>query len=263
MSRLPGTSERANDQVLQISHLSFAYGGVRAVDDVSLDIPRGAIVGLIGPNGAGKSTLVDCASGVLPGYEGSVRFNGTDISGWPVHRCAAAGLLRTFQVSRLFPQLTTMSNLMVGAQNQQGEGLASAWFRTWRPSQWPLVAKARDLLDRYDLGRLENSFALELSGGQRRLAELARSTMTQPVLLWLDEPFAGVSPTMRDNLVEHLVALRRDQGVTLVMVEHRLELIEAMCDVVFVMANGKVIAKGTMAELRDTRAVVDAYLGMA
>jgi ABC-type branched-subunit amino acid transport system ATPase component len=251
------------DSVLSVAKLSFSYGGVKAVETVSLEVPRGSIVGLIGPNGAGKSTLVDCVSGVLTDYTGSLRFNGIDITRWPVHRCASAGLVRTFQVSHLFPQLTTLSNLMMGAQHQDGEGLFSSWFRSWRPKQGQHVRRARTLLARYDLERLGDAYALELSGGQRRLTELARSTMSEPVVLLLDEPFAGVSPTMRDRLVEHLIALRRDQGVTLVMVEHRLELIEEICDFVYVMAAGKVIARGTMAELRQNQTVLDAYLGTA
>ncbi len=251
------------EPILKVSNLSFAYGGVRAVEDVSLTIPAGAIVGLIGPNGAGKSTLIDCVSGVLTNYVGDVEFNGVTISRWPSHRVARVGLIRTFQTSRLFSRLTTMSNLVMGAQGQVGEDLLGAWFKRWRPHQAPHVGHAFGLADRYDLTKVSELYGAELSGGQRKLAELARGLMASPKMLLLDEPFAGVSPVMRDRLTQQLLALRDDTGISLLMVEHRLDLIDAICDYVFVMAAGKLLAHGHMTELRRNQAVLDAYLGSA
>lgn len=258
------TAQPADDRkpILAVSDLRFAYGGNRAVDGVSLRIPAGAFVGLIGPNGAGKSTLIDCVSGVLPNYTGEVEFNGVRTTRWPSYRVARIGLIRTFQATRLFPRLTTMSNLMVGAQRQLGEQLHAAWFRRWRRHQAPHIRRAFELAEKHDLARVTDHYGSELSGGQRKLAELARSLMPEPVMLLLDEPFAGVSPAMRDRLLQQLVSMRRETGVTVLMIEHRLELIEAMCDYVYVMAAGKVLAEGRMDELRRNQSVLDAYLGV-
>lgn len=255
--------DRQPGHILKVDNLSFSYGGVRAVANVSLAVPTGAIVGLIGPNGAGKSTLIDCLSGVLQNYRGDVHFDGIKTTGWPSHRVASVGLVRTFQTSRLFSRLTAMSNLLMGAQRQVGEDLLGAWFKRWKPHQTPHIQRAFDLSDRYDLTKVRDHYGAELSGGQRKLTELARSLMASPKMLLLDEPFAGVSPVMRDRLTQQLLALRNDTGVTLLMVEHRLDLVEAVCDYVFVMAGGQLLAQGRMAELRSNQAVLDAYLGTA
>ncbi len=245
---------------IEISNLVKSYGGVAAVNGVSLSIPRGAFYGIIGPNGSGKSTLVDCISGVVRDYEGSVQFGGMDITGWPVHKISKLGLLRTFQTSRLFGPMSSLSNVVIAAHDQPGEKFLQAVFGKWRTAQSGPVARARELLVSYGLSSRENAYAAELSGGQRRLLELARLSIMHPVAVLLDEPFAGVSPIQRAQLTRRLMSLK-DAGVTVVMIEHRLELVEQLCDRIGVMAEGRIIAEGTMEELRSDKAVLSAYLG--
>ena len=245
---------------IEVEHLTKSFGGVQAVGDVSLSIPQGSFFGIIGPNGSGKSTLLDCISGLHTSYAGRVSFQGTNITRWSIHKIARLGLLRTFQVSRLFEDMSVLSNVMVAAPDQDGESLGRATFGNWSRSQRESVEKARSLLDHYELERVEQAYASELSGGQRRLLELARLLIMRPLAVLLDEPFAGVSPVNRNRLVTQLQAFTA-AGITVLMVEHRLELVERLCDRVAVMAEGRLIAEGTMNELRQDRVVIDAYLG--
>ena len=255
-------TQTASDQPgLSVTGLCYSYGGANVVDDVGFDIPSGTAVGLIGPNGAGKSTLVDCVSGALTGYTGKVALGGVDVTGWPSHRCAAAGLIRTFQTSRVFPTLTTISNLLLGYRGQLGERLLEAVFRRWRPRQAGYMQHASSVLMGYMLADVVSEPAQSLSGGQRRLLELARALALQPHVLILDEPFAGVNPVLRQRLLAELVALRNTRQLTIVMIEHRLDLIEQLCDDVLVMARGRLIGRGSMTTLRTNAAVMEAYLG--
>jgi len=247
--------------LLDVRGVSFSYGSVHAVSDVSLSVAPGAFVGLIGPNGAGKTTLLDCISGVASPSRGRITFAGTEIQGKPLHAIASKGLIRTFQASRVFSRMSVLSNLMCGPRNQRGEGLLAAILGFGRDDQVASLHKARRMLRQFSLSEVCENLGSALSGGQSRLTELARALMAEPVMLLLDEPFAGVSPENRTRLVQELRALREDDAMTVLMVEHRLEMIEELCENVIVMGEGRVIASGTMSDLRQNRTVVDAYLG--
>jgi len=257
-------NERPSDDrgpILRVRGITHSYGGVQAVAGVDLDVDAGAFVGLIGPNGAGKTTLLDCISGAVRPGGGSVVFRGSDVTGRSLHEIAQLGLVRTFQTARVFGRMTVLSNLMTAPSGQRGERLLRAVFGGWRAQEAAQLADARQMLGRFDIGDSADQYGAALSGGQRRLAELSRSLMVLPAALLLDEPFAGVSPTNRRRLATHLQALSRDHGITVLMVEHRLELVEELCGRIVVMAEGRVIAQGSMADLRRNAAVVSAYLG--
>ena len=239
-----------------------SFGGLQAVDGCSFTISRGSLAAVIGPNGAGKSTMVNVVSGALARQRGRVRFDGSDISGWAPHQIALRGLIRTFQISREFGGMTVLENLLVTVPDQRGERLWNALFRPElsRRHDRELVSQALDVLDTFDLYSLRNDFARTLSGGQKRLLELARAVMAQPKLLLLDEPMAGVNPALIDRLGHHIQRLNA-QGITFVLIEHNLEVVERICDHVVVMAVGRTLATGRMAELRRNPEVVTAYLG--
>lgn len=247
--------------VLEVADIHSSYGGVQAVRGVSFEVRRGECVGIIGPNGAGKSTLLDNVSGMNRDYTGAVRVLGTDVTKWPMHRRSGLSVARSFQSPRMFGRMTVLSNLMVAPQGQHGERLGRALFGGWREGERRRLARARELLDRFGLADHHDSYAAELSGGQERLLELARAMMTSPKVLLLDEPFAGVSPVNRQRLVHHLRLLARENSVSIVMVEHRLQWVEQLCDTVLVMAEGRVIAQGKLADVLRHHDVIDAYLG--
>jgi len=257
------SADTAQHVALKLSGIECSFGGVQAVAGVSFDVMDGEFVGLIGPNGAGKSTLLDCVSGLNRSYRGRVVWDGRDITRWPLHRVAQAGLVRTFQVPRLFRRMTALSNVMVGPRNQLGENLGAVISGSWRRQESELLAEAYRTLRRFDLSYVANNYGSDLSGGQERLLELCRAIMFRPRMLLLDEPFAGVSPTNRRRLADLLTGVWRDEKVTIVMVEHRLEWIEELCNRILVMANGTLIAQGSMADVRKNREVVDSYLGGA
>jgi ABC-type branched-subunit amino acid transport system ATPase component len=234
---------------------------VQAVRDVSFDVAAGSITGLIGPNGAGKSSVLAIVSGFLAPTSGSVHFAGNDVSGHPAYRLARLGLVRTFQLSSEFERLSVIENLLVATPDQRGErlrdALAGRW--RWRAEEDSAVTRARELLARFEIPAKEDDLAGDLSGGQKRLLELARALMAEPKLLLLDEPMAGVNPALIRRIEAHLLALR-DEGLTMLMVEHELGVVERLCDTVVVMAQGQVLSSGTMAELRTNEEVLDAYL---
>lgn len=255
------TTSDAGTVILQVEGLSHSYGGLQAVTNVSFAIRRGTFCGLIGPNGAGKSTLLDCISGRVHGYKGRISFNGADITGWPLHRTAAAGLVRTFQVSRIFQRLSVISDVMVGAPGQVGERVIPALLGTWKADQKRHLDNAVRLLRRFQIADVANNLGSALSGGQQRLVELSRTMMARPAMLLLDEPFAGVSPVARRELVAHLKSLCEGDGVTILMIEHRLDLIEELCDPIHAMAQGELVASGNMTDLRKNDRLISAYLG--
>lgn len=247
--------------LLRVESVAHSFGGVQAVDGVSFDVRRGEFVGLIGPNGAGKSTLLDCISGQINGYRGTIRFDGQDISRLPMFKVARRGLVRSFQVSRVFDRLTVLSNLMAAAPGQKGERLLWAVLGGWRGEEAAHVRRSDEVLDDFQLTPVAQAYASEISGGQRRLVELSRTLLGEPKMLLLDEPFAGVSPANRRKLGDWLLSLNRDMGLTILMVEHRLEQVERLCSTAVVMALGRQIARDSLANLRRDPRVVAAYFG--
>jgi len=250
-----------SDTVLSCENVTLAFGGLRAVDDASLSIQRGTITGLIGPNGAGKSTMVNILSGQLRPQSGRVTFDTADVTGFQAHRIAQRGLIRTFQLSSEFARMTVLENLMV-APRQTGERFWSAVFyrRGWRDQEYELLARAENLLREFGLFSLADEYAGNLSGGQRRLLELARALMAEPRMLLLDEPLAGVAPGRTGQVIDHIVQINQGRSVTVLIVEHSMEVIEQLCSTVLVMIQGQVIAEGSMQQLRENPRVLEAYI---
>lgn len=249
-------------EILQVEGLTHAFGGVNALDDCTFSAPAGQITALIGPNGAGKSTLVNVVSGFYASQQGRVIFDGQDISRWPPYRIGRHGLIRTFQLSRGFGGLTVLENMMVPPQGQSGEQLLNAIFRPAlvRAEEQRRLAKALEMLNTFNLYDKREEYARNLSGGQKRLLEMARALMADPKLLLLDEPMAGVNPALAEQLAQHIVDLR-NTGITFLLIEHNLGIVDQICDHVIVMASGRALATGTMAQVRANQDVVDAYLG--
>ena len=237
------------------------FEGMHAVDGVSIEVMPGRITGLIGPNGAGKSTLLAVLAGTLPASSGTIVFQGEDITRLPAYQRARRGLVRTFQLPSEFAQLTVLENLMVAAPDNRGESLLGALLgkRYWMPDETRLVAQARGLLKRFGMNAKESDYAGTLSGGQKRLVEIMRALMLRPKLLLLDEPMSGVHPSIVDEIAGYLETLR-NEGLTILMVEHELHMVDRLCDPVVVMAQGKVIGQGGMAALRKQPEIVEAYL---
>ncbi len=256
-------STNSGDAILKVENLVKSFGGVAAVNNCSFEVHSGSITGLIGPNGAGKSTVVNLISGAIKPDSGQVLFNGEVISGRAPHEIASKGLIRTFQISKEFPDMTVLENLVVAARNQAGEKLMNVIFRPsiGKREVQKIVDKALLTLDTFGLYPLRNEYAGNLSGGQKRLLELARGIMAEPDLLLLDEPMAGVNPALIEKLGEHIVELNKTLGVTFVLVEHNLEIVEKICNEVIVVALGSTLAVGTMSELRKNQSVIEAYLG--
>jgi ABC-type branched-subunit amino acid transport system ATPase component len=268
---VPRTDERAahpqpgsaadREIVLEALGVSREFGGVRAVANVSFRVRRGTLTGLIGPNGAGKSTLLAMLAGTLRVSAGHVRYLGQDVTHLPAYRRARLGLVRTYQLASEFKRLTVMENLLSAVPANRGDSFrgALAGRQYWRADESTAIAKAMALLTRFGLDAHANSYAGDLSGGQRRLVEIMRALMTEPRVLLLDEPMAGVHPNLARQIGNELSALGAD-GLTVLMVEHELALMEEFCDPVLAMAEGTILAEGTMAELRSHTEVVEAYL---
>jgi branched-chain amino acid transport system permease protein len=249
------------DIVLRAVDVSRDFGGVRAVSGVSLSVRRGTLTGLIGPNGAGKSTLLALLAGTERVSAGQIFYQGQDVTRVPAYRRARMGLVRTFQLASEFKRLTVMENLLSAAPGNRGDSFRGALYgrHYWRHDEEAAVARAASTLARFGLESLANEYAGDLSGGQRRLIEIMRALMTEPQMLLLDEPMAGVHPELARKIGTALVSLCRE-GMTILMVEHELAIMDEFCDPVIVMADGSVLAEGTMTELRDRAEVVEAYL---
>lgn len=248
--------------LLSVDDLTVSFGGVHAVDHLSFTVAVGSITGLIGPNGAGKSTALKVIGGEVRPGSGTVSFDGHDITGGPAHRVARRGLIRTFQLGGEFARLTVLENLLVAVPGMRGATIwgALAGRRWWRASQAAEVSRAREVLASLDLLDKQDAYASDLSGGQRKLVEIARALMSRPRMLLLDEPMAGVNRSLARRIETTLADLRAG-GLTLLLVEHELGSVERLCDNVVVMASGRVIAQGDMGGLRSRREVLDAYLG--
>ncbi|MGH7608849.1 MAG: ABC transporter ATP-binding protein [Candidatus Dormibacteria bacterium] len=257
----PSTPAEAPPSLLAVQGLEQTFGGVRAVAGVSFEVGAGRITGLIGPNGAGKSTTLDMIAGATRPSAGRVSFKGRDITALAAYQRARLGIARTFQASSEFSRLTVLENLLVAAPRLRGERLRGAllgkWY--WRSEEMEVVERARALLERFELADKEDEYAGNLSGGQKRLLEIMRGLMAAPEILLLDEPMAGVNPSLARRIEGYLQELR-DQGLTMIMVEHELATVERLCHPVIVMAEGRVLRQGSMAELRRQREVLDAYL---
>ena len=250
------------DPLLDAQAVVKRFGGVAAVDGMSLQVRRGEIVGLIGPNGAGKTTMFDLLAGSQRPTGGSIRLAGRSIAGLPAHRRLRLGLGRTFQIPRPFPLMSVVENVMLGAQNQAGEAIWRNWLtpRQVARQERAVHAKAVGLLDFVGLTHLAREPARVLSGGQRKLLELARALMADPQLLLLDEPAAGVNPTLLDIIIERIATIRAG-GVSVLLIEHNMDMVTRLCTRVLVMAQGKLLAEGAPdAVVRDPR-VIEAYLG--
>jgi ABC-type branched-subunit amino acid transport system ATPase component/ABC-type branched-subunit amino acid transport system permease subunit len=255
------TAVPAGGPLLAASDVAVHFGGVQALGGVSFEAAAGACTGLIGPNGAGKSTFVNVVSGFLKPDAGRVVFNGQDITQLPPHQRARIGLVRTFQLSRQFGRLTAIENLLVARGRHPAESLAGivAGPRYWRAAEEANVVRARQLLAMFEMSGNADRMASNLSGGERRMLELMRALMTDPLMLVLDEPLAGLSPRWSGRFEEAVGALR-EQGISFLLIEHQLGIVERLCDSVVAMARGKVLSTGTMAELRSQREVQAAYV---
>ena len=247
--------------ILSCSDLTRSFEGVRAVDDVSMSFERGRLTGIIGPNGAGKSTTLAMLAGTLHPTAGTITYRDEDITGVAAYRRARLGLVRTFQLASEFKRLTVIENLLSAIPDQRGDSVKGALLgrRYWGGQEREAVEQAKAMLDRFGLIDLADRYAGDLSGGQRRLVEIMRALMAQPDVLLLDEPMAGVHPRLAHQIGMRLVSLC-EAGMTVVMVEHELSIMDEFCDPVIVMAEGRVLAEGTMETLRAKEEVVEAYL---
>jgi len=258
--RVPGVAKP--DPVLVVDGLRRSFGGVRAVDVAHLEIQRGLITGLIGPNGAGKTTLFNLLTGFDAPDEGTWSLDGESLGRVPAHEVARRGMVRTFQLTKALARMTVLENLMLGGASQRGERLAHALLPLrWRAEEEALRERAEELLVRFRLDHMRDRFAGTLSGGQRKLLEMARALMVEPRLVMLDEPMAGVNPALTQSLLGHVKDLRDREGRTVVFVEHDMDVVFDISDWVVCLAEGRVIAEGPPASIGADEAVIDAYLG--
>jgi neutral amino acid transport system ATP-binding protein len=249
------------DPILVVDGVRRTYGGLVAVDVDHLEIQRGIITGLIGPNGAGKTTFFNLMTGFDAPDRGEWSFDGRSLSGVPAHDVAHSGMVRTFQLTKALARLTVMENMKLGAQDQIGESFFSSLLPArWRSEEAEVEARAEELLDRFSMLHMREEYAATLSGGQRKLLELARTLMTNPSLMMLDEPMAGVNPALTQSLLDHVVSLP-DGGQTVVFVEHDMDVIMNISDWIVVMAEGRIIAEGPPRAIAENDDVIDAYLG--
>jgi ABC-type branched-subunit amino acid transport system ATPase component len=250
--------------LLEIDALRLSFGGVAALDGVSFSVRQGAVTGLIGPNGAGKTTLFNTVSGMYRPSSGRVRFDGHDITGLPPERVTNAGLVRSFQIARGLPTLTVIENLMLYGERQPGETLWKAIVHTsdMRRREALLREQAWQMLGRLELQHVADNLASDLSGGQKKLIELGRVLMRRPRMILLDEPAAGVNPSLARLLGAHIRACR-DDGITFLVVEHNMALIGDICDEVVVMAEGRCLMQGDFESVRNDHRVQTAYMGRA
>lgn len=249
------------DAIFVADDVVRTFGGLKAVDVDHLEIQRGTITSLIGPNGAGKSTFFNVVSGFDTPDEGTWSFQGEDVSKLPAHRVARRGMVRTFQLTKALTRLTARENLMLGATRQVGERFVPALLRfPWRTQEAEIGARADELLERFNLAHMRDEFAGTMSGGQRKLLEMARALMVEPTMIMLDEPMAGVNPALTQSLLGHIQTLR-DEGMTIVLVEHDMDVVMGISDWVTTFAQGRLIAEGRPDDIRRDKAVIDAYLG--
>ncbi len=251
------------DQMIVVEDVHKHFGGFHAVDGASLEIAKGSITGLIGPNGAGKTTLFNVIAGVLPPTSGRVLMQGEDITGLPPHELFHKGLLRTFQIAHEFHSMSCRENLMMVPGDQAGERLWDTWFGRKRIAEQEraLRAKADEVLEFLTISHLADHKAGQVSGGQKKLLELGRTMMVDAKIVFLDEVGAGVNRTLLNTIGDAILQLNKERGYTFVVIEHDMDFIEKLCDPVICMAEGKVLAEGTLAEIKANEQVIEAYLG--
>ena len=257
----PVPGSRKPDPILVADGVTRRFGGLTAVEVDHVEIQRGAITALIGPNGAGKSTFFNLLTGFDRPDDGTWSFNGQSLAGVPSHKVARRGMVRTFQLTKALSRMTVMQNMLLGATGQKGEGFLSAIIPPlWRAQEKANTERAEELLARFKLDKKRDDFAGTMSGGQRKLLEMARALMVGPEMVMLDEPMAGVNPALTQSLLGHVKALRED-GMTVLFVEHDMDMVRDISDWVIVMAQGRVIAEGPPHDIMANEAVIDAYLG--
>ncbi len=249
--------------MLKVENLNKSFGGLQAVRDCTFEIAEGTITGLIGPNGAGKTTTFNMIAGEMAPTSGRIVFQGEDIAGLPTHQMFHRGIVRTFQIPHEFAKMTVLENLMVVPPNQPGEHIFNNWLSvaSVRRREREVQKKAEDALEFLSLTHLRDERAGNLSGGQKKLLELGRTMMTDAKLVLLDEPGAGVNPTLLLKIREMIAQLREDRGYTFCVIEHDMDLIASLCNPVIVLAEGTVLTEGTMKDVRSNPEVLDAYLG--
>jgi branched-chain amino acid transport system ATP-binding protein len=249
------------DPILVADNVTRKFGGLTAVDVAHLEIPRGLITALIGPNGAGKTTMFNLLTGFDQPNTGTWSFDGKNLAGVSPFKVARLGMIRTFQLTKALSLLSVLDNMRIGAQDQPGEGFLQSFLRPiWKKREAQISERADALLKRFKLDEKREDYAASLSGGQRKLLEMARALMGKPQLVMLDEPMAGVNPALTQSLLEHIRGLK-DDGTTVLFVEHDMHMVRNVSDWVIVMAEGKIVAEGPPAQVMKDQAVIDAYLG--
>ncbi|WP_372733426.1 ABC transporter ATP-binding protein [Nocardioides sp.] len=263
VARTPGSAKP--NPILTVDNIVRQFGGMTAVDVDHLEVQRGLITALIGPNGAGKTTFFNLITGfdkpTSAGKGAHWSFEGRTLDKTSASRVARSGMVRTFQLTKSLNRMTVMDNMLLGAQDQAGENLALSMFKpVWRRQEKQIEAKAEELLDRFSLLEKRHDYAGSLSGGQRKLLEMARALMSDPTMIMLDEPMAGVNPALTQSLLGHIQSLR-DDGMTVLFVEHDMHVVRHISDWVVVMAEGRIVAEGSAGSVMAEPAVIDAYLG--
>jgi len=248
------------DPILVADNVTRQFGGLTAVDVEHLEIPRGKITALIGPNGAGKTTLFNLLTGFDKPNSGTWQFEGKNLAGVASYKVARRGMVRTFQLTKSLNAMTVIENMRLGAQKQVGENFLAGLSQIWSSQEAKITAAADKLLERFKLDAKRDDYAGSLSGGQRKLLEMARALMSEPKLIMLDEPMAGVNPALTQSLLEHIKGLKAN-GTTVLFVEHDMHMVRHISDWVIVMAEGKVVAEGEPGVVMKNQAVIDAYLG--
>jgi ABC-type branched-subunit amino acid transport system ATPase component len=249
--------------LLEVCDIKASFGGVRALDGASFTVQAGIVTGLIGPNGAGKTTIFNCISGLVDGFAGVVRFDGIDISRKRPEIVSRSGLVRSFQLARGCPRMTVFEHLMLYGPRQAGEGVVHALLHPGlvRRQEQALRERAYEVAARLRLDHVLDNLVTDLSGGQKKLLEIGRVLLADPKMVLLDEPMAGVNPTLVGEIADQL-AMISEAGVTVLLIEHEMELIERLCDDVVVMAEGKFLTRGTFDEVTADRRVQESYLGV-
>lgn len=258
-TQTPGSTKP--DPILIADHITRTFGGLAAVNVAHLEVQRGSITALIGPNGAGKTTFFNLLTGYDSPNSGTWSFNGKALNGIASHKVARLGMVRTFQLTKALYRLTVLENMALGARGQKGESVLTSLFPwVWKAQEREIQQKAISILTNFKLIDKKDDFAAALSGGQRKLLEMARALMVEPEMVMLDEPMAGVNPALKQSLLEHIKELR-NQGKTVLFVEHDMDMVHEISDWVIVMSQGEIIAEGTPTSVMKNEQVIEAYLG--